>query len=281
MRTDRVFRHRDHKFEWTVDECVAWCRAAAADWGYEVIIDGIGRSTIKDPWGRDGDKVRATQAVTLRRREGSEWDTRRATSYAEWASGRVEGEQPHKLLATHHYEAHAAAEKPASREDIVAAIKIAVQTIGAADVTVFELWREEEISSACGGWLEVLIDVVDQDSSLVLHREGKDAEDWVVELPGAELRGRGPWQNAWDESSEATDDDAETYEDEEYSEEYDDDDEDDEDDQVEAGDAGEEKASSGWTTTEVEGWGTDDDSILKGWAEWKPAPGWIVESSWD
>jgi hypothetical protein len=279
-RTNRVFRHRDHKFEWTVDECVAWCRASAADWGYEVIIDGIGRSTTKDPWGRDGDKIRATQAVTFRRREGSEWATRRATKYSEWASGKVEGGQPHTLLATHHYEAHAAAEKPASREDIVAAIKIAIQAIGAADVTVFELWREEAISSACGGWLEVLIDVVDQDTSFELHKEGKDAEDWVVELPGAELRGRGPWQNAWEERSEESDDDTETYEDEEYGEEYDDDDEYDEEDQDEAGVAGEEKASSGWTTTEVEGWGSDE-SILKGWADWKPAPGWIVESSWD
>jgi len=183
LRTDRIFRHHDHKFEWTVDECVEWCTAAAADWGYEVIVDGIGRSTTKDPWGRVGDNVCASQVVTFRRHEGTEWETRRATRYAEWASGRVERMQPHKLLVTHHYEAHAAAGKPASREDIVAAVKIAVRTISAAaDVTVFELWREEAISSACGGWLEVLIDVVDQGTSFVLRREGKNAEDWVVKL---------------------------------------------------------------------------------------------------
>ena len=277
-RTERVFRHSDHKFEWTVDECVAWCRAAAADWGYEVIIDGIGRSTTRDPWGRDGDKIRASQAVTFRRREGSEWATRRATRYAEWASGRVELGQPHKLLATHHYEAHAAAEKPASREDIIAAIKDAIQNIGAADVTVFELWREESISSACGGWLEVLIDTVDQDTSFALHKEGKDAEDWIVGLPGAELRGRGPWQNAWDENSEVTEDDDDIYEDEEYSEEYDDDEDYDEEAQDEAEE--EETPCSGWTTTDVEGW-TADESILKGWADWKPTPGWVGESSWE
>jgi SAM-dependent methyltransferase len=279
MRTDRVFRHLDHKFEWTVDECVSWCRAAAADWGYDVIIDGIGRSTTKDPWGRGGDKIRASQAVTFRRREGTEWDTRRATRYAEWASGRVERGQPHKLLATHHYEAHAAAEKPASREDIVAAIKVAIQTIGAADVTVFELWREEAISSACGGWLEVLIDVMDQDTSFVLHREGKDAEYWVVELPGVELRGRGPWRDAWEDTS----DDVEAYEDEEYSEEYYDDDDDDEEDEEDE-DSTADVDASGWSMTEGEGWGTekdDTDSILKGWAEWKPTSEWIEESSWE
>ncbi|KAH9067980.1 hypothetical protein EDB83DRAFT_2378395 [Lactarius deliciosus] len=182
LRTDRVFRHADHKFEWTVEECVTWCKAVGADWGYEVAVDGIGRSTTKDPWGRGDEKIRASQVVTFRRREGDEWATRRATRYAEWALGRVDGGQSHNLLVTHHYEAHAAAEKPASRKDIVAAIKTTIQTIAVVDVTIFELWREDAISSACGGWLEVLIDVVDQDTSFALHKECKDAEEWVVEL---------------------------------------------------------------------------------------------------
>ncbi|KAF8273287.1 hypothetical protein EI94DRAFT_1716305 [Lactarius quietus] len=284
MRTDRLFRHENHKFEWTVDECVEWCRAAAAEWGYEVIIDGIGRSTTKDPWGRGGDKVRATQAVTFRRREGSEWDTRRATRYAEWAAGRVEQGQSHNLLATHHYEAHATAEKPASREDIAAAIKTAIQTIGTADITIFELWREEPVASSCGGWLEVLVDVVDQDSSFELHREGKDAEDWVVELPGVELEARGPWQDGWDNTSEDTVDDGETYEDEEYSEELvDDDDDTDETDEDETAEH-DETTLTKWSTTEPEGCGPEkdeSDSILKVWAEWEPAPDWFVDPTWE
>ncbi|KAH9003034.1 hypothetical protein EDB86DRAFT_111368 [Lactarius hatsudake] len=282
LRTDRVFRHDDHKFEWTVDECVAWCRAVAADWGYEVIIDGIGHSATKDPWGRDGGKVRPSQAVTFRRREGDEWTTRRATRYAEWASGRVDGGQPHKLLATHHYEAHAAAEKPASREDIVAAIKIAIQNIGAVDVTIFELWREDPISAACGGWLEVLIDVVSHDTSFVVHKEGKDAEDWVVELPGVELRGRGPWQDVWVQNTEATEDeDNEFFDDEESTDESTDDDDDDEEVQDEAEDTAEVTIASESTTTEGGDCGMDSDSILKSWAEWKPVPGWFEECSWD
>ena len=280
MRTDRIFRDSKHKFEWTLDECVAWCKAAAADWGYEVIIDGIGRSTTKDPWGRGGDKIRATQAVTFRRREGTEWDTRRATKYAEWASERVERGQPHNLLATHHYEAHAAAEKPASREDIVAAIKIAVRAIGAPDITLLTLWREEAISSSCGGWLEVLIDVLDQDTSFVLHRQGKDAEDWVVDLPGDEPQKRGPWQDAWEVNSEDTEDDAEYYEDREYSEEYDEDETDDEEDEDEIEDV-DETGASAWCTPKAEGMEkSDSDSILKSCAEWKLDLESIAES-WD
>ncbi|KAF8265924.1 hypothetical protein EI94DRAFT_1587199 [Lactarius quietus] len=268
MRTDRKFRHSDHKFEWTFDECVAWCRAAAADWGYEVIIDGIGRSTTKDPWGRGSDEIYASQVVTFRRREGTEWDTRRALRYAQWASRRVERGQTHKLLCTHHYEAHAAAGKPASREDIVAAIKTAFHTIGAADVTIFELWREEQISVSCGGSLEVLVDVVDQDWSFVLHREGKDAEDWLVELP----RGRGPCQDAWADTFEDTEVDGETYEDEEHSEELDDDEDEDEDQEnQDEATRHDRTALSGWSTTGPQGWVS----------EWTPAPEseWFVETT--
>ncbi|KAI0254988.1 hypothetical protein BJV78DRAFT_1119955 [Lactifluus subvellereus] len=276
-RTERVFRHSDHKFEWTMDECEAWCRAAAEEWGYDFTIDSIGRSTAKDPWGRDGD-VRATQTVTFRRREGGEWATRRATNYAEWASSRVEGD-PHKRLVTHAYEAHTGAEQVASREEITAAIKNTIQDIGASDVTIFEIWREDTVSTLCGGWLEVLLDIITQDPSFLLHKEGKVADDWKVELPGVELRGKNPWQNqakrddAWGETSESTDDDtAESY-DEDYEEEYDEDDE----------EYWGESEDAGWVASEGGGWNADDCDIntLKAWAEWKPAPGWIVEAGWE
>lgn len=270
-RTNRTFRHPDHKFEWTVDECVQWCKAAAQEWGYEVIVDAIGRSITEDPWGRDNDTVRATQAVTFRRREGDEWATRRATRYAEWVS-RAKDTTTHKLLATHQYEAHTNAQKPVSREDITAAVKATIQDIGASNVTIFELWREDAVSTACGGWLEVLVDVMDKDESFVLHREAKDADDWKVEALGVELRGRNPWQStfkrddAWGECSESTEDEDDYGE---YDEEYD-------------GDHWEE-TDSGWVASESEGWETDGSDIntLKAWQEWKPAPGWVMEGSWD
>jgi small RNA 2'-O-methyltransferase len=277
QRTDRIFRHSDHKFEWTIAECEAWSRAAAQEWGYEVTIDSIGRSTTKDPWGRNGD-VRATQAVTFRRREGSEWATRRATKYAEWASSKLQGD-PHHRLTTHQYEAHSGADQVAPREEIVSAIKNTIHDIGAQDVTIFELWREDAVSTLCGGWLEVLLDVISQDSSFLLHKEGDVADDWKVELPGVELRGKSPWQNqttgedAWAETSESTDDLDTTYEEEEeeeeYYEEYDDEEYWDED--------------SGRGASDSRGWNADDCDIntLKAWADWKPAPGWIIEPRWE
>jgi hypothetical protein len=89
-----------------------------------------------------------------------------------------------------------------------------------------------------------------------------------VELPGVELRGRGPWQDAWEEISEVTEDDAETTtrrrstarsttttmrtrNDEERPWMWE-----------------TNPLTSGWRP-KSEDWGTR--TFLKGWAEWKPA----------
>jgi hypothetical protein len=178
-----------------VDECVKWCKAAAEEWGYDVVIGGVGRSVTKDPWGRDGegDTLRASQTAVFRRREGIDWATRRAENYAKWASrlGRDSETQPHKLLVTHRYEAHVGARGPAPREDIAAAVKSTFQDIGSSDVTVFEIWREDAVSTVCGGWLEVLLDVLDKDDAFLVHKEGKNADGWRIELPGVETKN--PW----------------------------------------------------------------------------------------
>lgn len=196
-RTARIFRHSDHKFEWTVDECVKWCKGAAEEWGYDVVIGGVGRSVTKDPWGRggEGDTLRASQTAVFRRREGDDWAARRAENYAKWASRRRDSEtqtQIHKLLVTHRYEAHAGSRNRAPRrKDIAAAAKSTIREIGSSNVTVFEIWREDAVSTICGGWLEVLLDVLDKDGAFVLHKEGKNADDWRIELPGVEVK------NAW------------------------------------------------------------------------------------
>ncbi|EPQ30503.1 uncharacterized protein PFL1_02029 [Pseudozyma flocculosa PF-1] len=42
-RTNRVFRHDDHKFEWTPDEFRQWCEATAEAHGYDVEVGGVGQ----------------------------------------------------------------------------------------------------------------------------------------------------------------------------------------------------------------------------------------------
>ncbi|KAI0267749.1 hypothetical protein BC834DRAFT_869774 [Gloeopeniophorella convolvens] len=284
-RTDRLFRHPDHKFEWTADECAAWSKAVADEWGYDVVVEGLGRSVTKDPWGRDAAKAFASQAVTLRRRDGAGWAAKRAARFAAWAAGNAAAARPHELLGTHHYAAHEGAEKPAARADIAAVVKMAINDIGTAEVTVFELWREEAVATFCGGWLEVLVDAIGQDPSFVLTKEGKNVDDWRVELLGVELRDRDVWkrdesqeeEDAWNEGSEVSED--ETWDEEEYEEEY-----------AEEYDYGYEEETEETAGTEPvaakwgmpEGWGAESDAeTLKTWADWKPTDGWMVEGGWD
>ena len=293
-RTARIFRHADHKFEWTTDECVKWCRAAAEEWGYEVVVDGLGQSSTKDPWGRDGDgdTLRATQTAVFRRREGDGWATRRAKTYAKWVSQRDSATQSHRLLATYCYEAHGA-QSPAPREHIAATVKSTIQDIGSSEVTIFEIWREDAVSTICGGWLEVLLDVLDKDDDFHLRKEGKNADDWKIELPGVQLQAKNPWESpskhdAWGECSESTES-AESAE----SETYDDDEEEEEEEEEEYDDYEEDCGGDNWDETEDSGWVSEcegrskdpdesDINILKAWADWRPAAGWIMEGSgWD
>ncbi|SPO31604.1 uncharacterized protein UTRI_06367_B [Ustilago trichophora] len=48
-RTNRVFRHEDHKFEFTPEEFKKWCETIADDFGYEVHIQGIGAGIYRVP----------------------------------------------------------------------------------------------------------------------------------------------------------------------------------------------------------------------------------------
>ncbi|TKY85914.1 hypothetical protein EX895_005455 [Sporisorium graminicola] len=48
-RTDRVFRHEDHKFEFTPDEFKKWCATIADDFGYQVQVQGIGPGIYRVP----------------------------------------------------------------------------------------------------------------------------------------------------------------------------------------------------------------------------------------
>lgn len=49
QRTHRVFRHGDHKFEFTPDEFKKWCETIADDFGYQVHIQGIGSGIYRVP----------------------------------------------------------------------------------------------------------------------------------------------------------------------------------------------------------------------------------------
>ncbi|KAG1737302.1 hypothetical protein EDB19DRAFT_1718487 [Suillus lakei] len=147
----RVFRHHDHKFEWTIEEFRQWCEGVAQEWGYDVDTTTIGRAQEKDEWGRDEELGGASQVAAFKRLEGETWATTASKN-----------EKEHRLLETHHYNAACS-----------------------VNCDWKEIWFVEEIGAMCGGWFEVLIEAIEGSAKFDLQRsKGQRRGDWPVLLVG-------------------------------------------------------------------------------------------------
>lgn len=203
-RTERVFRHHDHKFEWTIKEFEEYCQEAAGKWGYEVVTSTVGRSVDKDPWGRDEECGGASQVAEFSRKEGEEWKSIRDIKAAQFMSENFgEGGHTHTLLAKHQHPAHPLSRRPTLECAVISgAVKQKMISFRESSVRFEELWFEQDISTLCGGWIELLLDAVDADGGLMLNKEkaGADGqasmserrEDWYVERVGADSNEE-PW----------------------------------------------------------------------------------------
>ncbi|RDX57381.1 hypothetical protein OH76DRAFT_1322560, partial [Lentinus brumalis] len=167
-RTARIFRHHDHKFEWTVDEFRAWCAAVAEAWGYEVAeLGGVGRAQEKDEWGRDEALGWASQVAAFRRRDGEGWEARRAGRWAEVEGlRRAEmdedaGAHRHQLLATHQHPAHEAAGRPQPLDVVGELVVAKMVRFRETAISLTEMWFEQEIERACGGLVDWLVRAIE------------------------------------------------------------------------------------------------------------------------
>ncbi|UZJ54539.1 hypothetical protein CBS101457_003859 [Exobasidium rhododendri] len=69
-RTERLFRHSDHKFEWTAVEFRDWCKGAAQSYGYTVNAGGIGQGTYSEELEKSNEDDRyATHTATFVRQD--------------------------------------------------------------------------------------------------------------------------------------------------------------------------------------------------------------------
>ncbi|KAG0691851.1 hypothetical protein DFH29DRAFT_883593 [Suillus ampliporus] len=68
-----VFRHHDHKFEWTIKEFWEWCKGVAQEWEYNVDMTMIGHAQEKDERGQDEELGGASQVAAFKRLEGEPW----------------------------------------------------------------------------------------------------------------------------------------------------------------------------------------------------------------
>lgn len=182
-RTDRVFRHDDHKFEWTPEEFQAWCEDVASLWGYTVDVGAVGLPNEPDPWGRDADLGRASQTAIFRRIE----DTHAPAPLTENPS--PDGETTsHKLLAMYNHEAHPAAGFPSPNSVIQSEIlRVMEEYYPTGGWSVWELWVCDAISSACGGRIDVLAYAIETCADLRVEvLGGEPANRWTVRFADEE-----------------------------------------------------------------------------------------------
>lgn len=200
-RTSRVFRHPDHKFEWTVEEFTDWCTTVAREWGYHVRIDGIGKPVEKDEWGRDDQLGFASQAALFTRIKGEEVAKARQEEIGKTLGKRTVCD--HELLARHHHLPHPHSGVPLEARDILDKIKGVMERSQDSVFTVQALWNEDEIAYACAGHLDKLVDAVAGCEEFLLHRNLEGwREEWQVELIG----GVQPKQNLWTKEEQDSDD---------------------------------------------------------------------------
>lgn len=187
QRTDRVFRHQDHKFEWTVDEFNAWCRATAEEWGYDLEeLGGVGRPLEDDPWGRDEELGDASLVVAFRRKDDG-GDVERAERGRAALDALGLGGEPHELLAEHVHKAHELSHQCPTAETMTLigeVIKTKMESLREAFLPLEQMWYEPEVSTLCGGWIEVLIWAVDEYEGLTLLKGSDASKEWAIELVG-------------------------------------------------------------------------------------------------
>lgn len=187
-RTDRVFRHSDHKFEWTREEFQAWCTETAEEWGYRVNETTIGHALEPDPWDREAELQGATQVAAFYRvdRLSNEEREEKARRMLE-TLGVAQGES-HECFASYYHSANPAAMRPKTLEEIAIRVKERMEDYRLAFMRMEELWFESDIGPMCGGWIEVLVRAVEESSDLNLKRDfdgvRKGRSMWNVELIG-------------------------------------------------------------------------------------------------
>ncbi|KAJ3780104.1 hypothetical protein GGU10DRAFT_168104 [Lentinula aff. detonsa] len=203
-RTDRIFRHEDHQFEWTPEEFRQYCEKEAANWGYTVDVGDVGRAQEADAWGRDHEVGGASLVAIFRRiddkrqvdREAVEKQAREFVevlteqhSTSSSSDGAPQSALPssptvHRLLITHTHPAHPSAQNPLPIHSIGDIVKSRMEDLRESFLRVEELWYEPEVAQACGGWIELLIAAVEEydhaDGELKLVKDAESPEDPIL-----------------------------------------------------------------------------------------------------
>lgn len=171
-RTNRIFRHDDHKFEWTTEEFRVWCEDTAHEWGYEAQISGVGRSAEPDPWNREEELGEASFVASFRKTNLQE-DQEREHRGRKFIERLSLSSKPHELYMKYSHLPDPAARKPKSLAEISNNVEKVIDEYRDAFIRLEEIWFWPEISASCGGWIELLVRATDGSDRLKLLREGE------------------------------------------------------------------------------------------------------------
>ncbi|KZP00518.1 hypothetical protein CALVIDRAFT_509770 [Calocera viscosa TUFC12733] len=159
-RTNRHFRHDDHKFEWTEQEFREWCEDAAAAFGYEVLLGGVGQPTADDPYRRPAPFASQT-ALFRRKAEDAPVSKRHLAATARQDVAAV----PHALVACHIHQAHPSSGILQPLDDIRGRIRESLDESQYGDTTIRDLWNDWQIPFMCGGSLSCLLEAIQEGDS--------------------------------------------------------------------------------------------------------------------
>lgn len=175
--TTRIFRHSDHKREWTPTEWRKWCERGALAYGYEIQLGSIGWLGRPDPYQREAheggtltavfrradDRVRALPTsshsldvslhhveLTISQPQRDNFDR----------SELLPGSVPHRLIADHIHTAHASAGMPQAAEDILERVRDVFRVSPDNELSLEFIWLVNDVDVACGGVPRALVNAL-------------------------------------------------------------------------------------------------------------------------
>ncbi|KAF8753364.1 O-methyltransferase [Rhizoctonia solani] len=167
-QTTRVFRHDDHKREWTVDEFDTWCRQAAEKHGYDYTLGGVGVPTERDPYNRDLGYASQT-ALFIRRDVHIPTLDRLSLD---------DSQSAHQLIAERTFPSDSRAGHPMPNSEIRSALVYLMNMRGEGKLTFSELWSELAMPS--GGSMGALENALMEQGETT---EGDTVGQWSIAPP--------------------------------------------------------------------------------------------------
>lgn len=180
-KTTRVFRHHDHKREWTPNEWHEWCQLGAAANGYDVELGSIGYLGRPDAFGREvegggtltavfrrcTDRKRVLPPSFLPKTEYMQNPIVLADAIDSSSSTIVNNSlsQPlsvetHKLIAHHLHLTHPSAGIALPSADILRRVRDVFRYSPGNELPFELVWLANEVDIACGGLLRTLLDAL-------------------------------------------------------------------------------------------------------------------------